>query len=101
MFPEKERLPREEEDERGSIAVQRGKSRWKTRGKRGYVALALVTKGERERVRKSEEREREREAEGKSRGSSQSSDRRAWNKTQLSPSKSNFRQAVTWKTFSG
>lgn len=61
MFPEKERLPREEEDERGSIAVQRGKSRWKTRGKRGYVALALVTKGERERVRKSEERERERE----------------------------------------
>ena len=63
MFPEKERLPREEEDERGSIAVQRGKSRWKTRGKRGYVALALVTKGERERVRKSEERERERERE--------------------------------------
>ena len=61
MFPEKERLPREEEDERGSIAVQRGKSRWKTRGKRGYVALALVTKGERERVRKSEEREREKQ----------------------------------------
>lgn len=48
IFPEKERRPRGEEDEKGSIAEQRGKSRWKTRGKRGYVALALVTKGERE-----------------------------------------------------
>lgn len=96
VFPEKERRPRGEEDEKGSIAEQRGKSRWKTRGKRGYVALALVTKGERER--EGGERGRER---GKSRDSSQSSDRRAWNKTQLSPSKSNFRRAVTWKTFSG
>lgn len=58
VFPEKERRPRGEEDEKGSIAEQRGKSRWKTRGKRGYVALALVTKGERERGR------REREGEG-------------------------------------
>lgn len=46
VFPEKERRPRGEEDEKGSIAEQRGKSRWKTRGKRGYVALALVTEGE-------------------------------------------------------
>lgn len=60
VFPEKERRPRGEEDEKGSIAEQRGKSRWKTRGKRGYVALALVTKGERERARERGERGRER-----------------------------------------
>lgn len=57
VFPEKERRPRGEEDEKGSIAEQRGKSRWKTRGKRGYVALALVTKGERERERRGREGE--------------------------------------------
>ena len=61
VFPEKERRPRGEEDEKGSIAEQRGKSRWKTRGKRGYVALALVTKGERERERERGGRQKSRQ----------------------------------------
>lgn len=80
-------------------------------GKRGYVA---ATK-ERARERKEMSSERERgwrvgrqgrrraaKRSGKSRGcSGQSSDRRAWNKTQLSPPNFDFRGAVTRKTFSG
>lgn len=66
VFPEKEGPPTAGEDERGSIAEQRGKSPMENAWKRGYVALPLVTKGE--RGQKSRQRQKRRQPVERSKG---------------------------------